>query len=88
MTREALYKALRPGSSPRFETQQSHESPGYQADRDTAILTVMNTRKNKAKDWQSFLALEPLDEDLPRIRDNGESRDLFRDWNSGKTAAK
>lgn len=88
MTREALYKALRPGSSPRFETQQSHESPGYQADCDTAILTVMNTRKNKTKDWQSFLALEPLDEDLPRIRDNGESRDLFRDWNSGKTAAK
>lgn len=42
----------------------------------------------KPEDWQSFLALEPLDEDLPRIRDNGESRDLFRDWNSGKTAAK
>ena len=48
----------------------------------------MNTKKNKTKDWQSFLALEPLDEDLPRIRDNGETRDPFCGWNAGKATEK
>ena len=38
--------------------------------------------------WQSFLALEPLDEDLPRIRDNGETRDPFCGWNTGKATEK
>jgi hypothetical protein len=36
----------------------------------------------KPEDWQSFLALEPLDEDLLRIRDDGKTCDPFRDWNA------
>jgi hypothetical protein len=40
----------------------------------------MNTKKNKTKDWQSFLALEPLDEDLPRILDNEKTHDPFQNW--------
>ena len=34
----------------------------------------------RPRDWQSFLALEPLDEDLPRIRDDEPARDPFEGW--------
>jgi len=40
----------------------------------------MNTQKSKTGNWQSFLVLEALDEDLPRIRDDEPARDPFEDW--------
>lgn len=79
MTRKALYKVLRSDNSFRFEAiGKIMKAPNIKLA--ATAPNSMNTKKSKNRDWQSFLALEPLDEDLPRILDNGKTHDPFQNW--------